>query len=127
MKYISLLLAAGKSSRMQGIDKVNAVICGKPLWKYSLEILEKFSKVFLITKGGSTRFDSAKIGFEKVYKSEKLKDSDIIIFHNAANPFLDSRELKLVIEKAKKHGAAITGNIATDTVKRINGEKITLH
>ncbi len=110
---------------MGGIDKVNAVICGKPLWKYSFEVLEKFSKVFLITKGGPTRFDSAKIGFEKVCKSEKLKDSDIVIFHNAANPFLDSRELELAIQKAKKHGAAVAGNIAIDTVKKIDGEKIT--
>lgn len=123
-RCLSILLSAGKSSRMKGIDKVNIEVCGKPLWKYSFETLEKFSKVFIITKGGKTRFDSAKIGFEKVCKSEKLKDSDIIIVHNAANPFVDSREIELVIEKAKKHGAAITGNVAIDTVKIRDGKKI---
>lgn len=137
---IGIILAAGRSKRMNGIDKINAIVKGKPLWKYSYEIFwksRKIQKTYLVINknfktpkkiktilGGKTRFESAKKAFFEIMKKENLKDADIIIFHNAANPILTSQELNLVIDKAKKHGACIAGQPAADTVKIINRDKI---
>lgn len=137
---IGIILTAGSSKRMNGTDKINAIVNGKPLWKYSYEVFQKnrnIQKVYLVIKkkfrttekietipGGKTRFESAKKAFFEITKKENLKDEDIVIFHNAANPILTSQELDLVIDKAKKHGACIAGQIATDTIKIINGDKI---
>jgi 2-C-methyl-D-erythritol 4-phosphate cytidylyltransferase/2-C-methyl-D-erythritol 2,4-cyclodiphosphate synthase len=128
VKGYAILLAAGKSTRMQGVDKVHVEIAGKPLWKYSDEILKKntnIAEILVLKKGGKTRFDSAKKGFLEVLKKHHPRDSDLIIFHNAANPFLTNQELKSCIQKAKKTGACIVGHKAIDTIKKIDGEKIT--
>lgn len=141
MKNIVIILAAGESKRMQGIDKIQIEFLGKPVWKHSFDIFQKnknCGKIFVVTRknfksskkiniirGGKTRFDSAKIAFRKILHTEKLKDSDIVIFHNAANPFLTSREVDQVIQKAKKHGACIAGTPANNTIKITKGQKIT--
>ncbi len=98
-----------------------------------------FSKIIFIVKGGKMRQDSAYQGLKAienvsretfvgvdpcVYPNSiqrlKIKKSDIVLFHNAANPLVSQEEITKVIAAAKKHGAALVAQPVKDTVKQIN-------
>lgn len=129
----AILLAAGKSTRT-GENKLWTNILGRPLWTLSYEKLlghKNIDEIILVmTKkdqskckkylsartriaiGGKTRIQS----FLNAIKILKIKDSDIILDHNAANPHLSNREIEEVIKAAKKDGAAAVSHAATDTI-----------
>lgn len=143
---IAIILAAGSSKRMKGINKLFFKIKGKPLVVYTIESFEKhpqikkiilvtqkknfkkltnlirrynLNKVNQITEGGKERQDSAFNGLQTAKKlGVKLKD--IVLFHNAANPLVSKQEISSCLEAAKKYGAALIGQMAKDTVKMIN-------
>ena len=75
-----------------------------------------FKKVKKIVDGGLERQDSAYNGIKAVGKAS---DEDIIIIHNAANPFVDEAAINSTIKAAKKYGAAAVGFPAKDTIKVI--------
>lgn len=131
---VAIILAAGKSSRA-GQDKLLAEdTSGLPLWTYSYQTFlnhpeidqivlvvsqknkSKFKKYIggkteLVT-GGKTRIESFKNGLGTL----KLKDSDIVLDHNAANPFVSKKEISALIKETKKHGAAALSLQCVDTV-----------
>jgi 2-C-methyl-D-erythritol 4-phosphate cytidylyltransferase len=142
----AIILAAGKSRRMKNKNKIFCKIEGKPIIYYTLFAFEKSSlidriilvgrkadfgkfiflikkykikKVSLILEGGKDRQDSSFLGFKG---SERIgaKVGDLILFQNGANPLLSQKELADVLKEAKKYGAAIAGQPARDTVKKIN-------
>lgn len=104
-----------------------------------------FSKVIFIVEGGKMRQDSAYQGLKAIedvspgscrvsretFCGERnptisgsrmfhVKHSDIVLFHNAANPLVSHEEITEVIAAAKKHGAALAAQPVKDTVKQIN-------
>jgi len=145
----TVILAAGDSERMRGIDKVFYQIKKKPLIFYTLLAFEKhpqikkiiivvkkpeFKKFFSLIKkykfkksvkvieGGKKRQDSA---FNGLRAAEKLgaKPEDLILFHNASNPLVSQGEITNVIKAAKKYGAALVGQPARDTIKKVDKNK----
>lgn len=137
MKIIAILLAAGNGKRF-GSDKILHTLHGKSIISYSLEIFEqaklideivivaskenkneitkiakKFKKVNNITEGGNTRFASSKKGFLAIeYNKENL-----LLFHNAANPFVTLEEIENCINLAKKYGASGVGHKVSNTIR----------
>lgn len=130
---IAILLAAGKSTRA-GQNKLWTKILGKELWTLSYETLcshpevdqiilvvpagdeEKF-KPYLKTKtkicsGGDTRSAS----FWNAMDLLELKDDDLILDHNAANPFVSTEEISAVLKAAQQYGAAALSQPAVDTI-----------
>ncbi|MFA4814921.1 MAG: 2-C-methyl-D-erythritol 2,4-cyclodiphosphate synthase [Candidatus Gracilibacteria bacterium] len=130
-----ILLAAGKSLRA-GQDKLWVEIVGKPLWTHSYKTFLEHSDIdhiilvvpkgeefkflpFLdgkktqVVSGRETRMESFKAGLAAV---AKLTNEDIIIDHNAANPWVTNQEISAVIVTAKKFGAAAVSHPAVDTV-----------
>ncbi len=73
-----------------------------------------FSKVIKIVDGGIERQDSVYNGIKAV---DNAKDDDIIIIHNAVNPFVDEATINKCISTTKKYGAAVVGFPARDTIK----------
>lgn len=136
-----IILAAGNSSRMDGINKQLAKIGDTPVFVMSAlkferservdEIViaapagetaryEKLARNFGVTKlkavteGGETRFLSVKNALGQI--SPK---SDFIAIHDAARPLIETADIDRVLADAGKYDAAIAAVPATDTVKLV--------
>lgn len=140
---VAIILAAGDSEKMRGINKIFYQIKGKPLIFYTIEAFEKhpqvdgiillakasnskkffslikkygFKKIKSVAKGGKERQDSA---FNGLKAAEKLgaKSGDLILFHNGANPLVSQNEITDVIRAAKKYKVALVAQPTRDTIK----------
>ncbi len=139
----AIILAAGQSKRMKGLNKLFFNIKGKPLVFYAIRTFNnhpqideiilvtrkseikkfssflkkyKFKKASKIIIGGKERQDSAFAGLNSL----KAKRNDLVLFHNGANPLASKEDITAAIKAAKKHGAAAVGQIAKDTIKEVN-------
>jgi 2-C-methyl-D-erythritol 4-phosphate cytidylyltransferase/2-C-methyl-D-erythritol 2,4-cyclodiphosphate synthase len=147
---IAIILAAGRSLRMKGIDKIETQINGKPLITYTLapflqskhvdkiiitanrDNIAALKKIFprkifrsiYFTIGSKTRFQSARNAFDYSKKIFKPSQKSIVLFHNCGNVLVTRKEIDDSIRMAKKHGACIVAHSATDTLKKISGKKI---
>lgn len=136
-----IIVAAGNSSRMGGINKQLEKIADTPVFIMSAlkfnkldkvgEIIivapedeksryEKFavnfgiSKLTAIVAGGDTRFKSVKNALGEI--SPK---ADYIAIHDGARPLIDKEDIERVFADAEKYNAAIAAVPATDTVKTV--------
>jgi len=140
---IAIILAAGDSKRVRGINKIFYRISGKPLIFYTIRAVEKhpqvdgiilvarksdskkfftlskkykFKKIKLVVKGGKKRQDSALNGL-KAAKKLGAKSGDLVLVHNGANPLVSQDEIANVIRAAKKYKVALAAQPAKDTIK----------
>ena len=138
-----VILAAGSSERMNGIDKLFESLGGKPVLAYSLaacEACRDISEIVVVTRpdavasvtelcgqyapgktvavvcGGATRQESALNGV--LAASEK---TDYIAIHDGARPLVTPELISRVVLLAKKKAAAIPAVPVTDTVKIVSG------
>ena len=135
----AIILAGGKGKRMgKDISKQFILVKGRPIIYYTIkkfskcklideiilvlpkdeieyckkEVLEKYSlKVDKIVEGGKERQDSVYNGLKAV------KNSDIVLIHDGARPFVSEKIILEGIENAKKYGAAAPGVMPKDTIK----------
>ena len=70
-----------------------------------------------VVAGGTRRQDSVANAFDRV-----IPESDVILVHDAARPFVSSELISRSIDAAAEHGAAIAALPASDTVKRVEGK-----
>src|SRR5579871_1782922 len=105
----AVIVAAGNSTRMGGVDKIFAPLCGRPLLSYSLTVFETCSridrmvlvvaadrvedarraleplnlhKLESICSGGGRRQDSVRAGLDA------LRRVDRVVIHDAARPLV---------------------------------------
>ncbi len=143
---IAIIAAAGKGLRMQGIDKIETVVCGKPLILHTLSPFlkskkinaiivtcnaenktrlqkivpkKKFPHIYLVL-GGESRFQSVKNGFIYAEKKFKPSENSTILFHNSGNVLVTQEEIEASIQLAKSTGACIVARPASDTLKKID-------
>lgn len=136
----AVVLAAGSSERMEGIDKQFALIDGVPVLARTLLAFEhapevervivvtkseriiavqdlcreyEIRKVTEIIKGGETRLESSVIGVTAA------GECDFIAVHDGARPLVTPELIARVYKWAKEHSAAIPGVPLNDTVKRV--------
>ena len=137
MTYYSIVVAAGKSKRFEGENKIFSNLENKDLLFYSLDFFERqkdcfrvvlasskenlkrvekiikqygFKKVVLVS-GGKTRGLSVLKALKEIKKKEN-KNLKVLV-HNAANPFLFQDE----INKLKKKKNAILARKINGTLK----------
>jgi len=143
LSVTSIVLAAGSGSRMGAETKKQYMLLDdKPLFIHTLEIMEKqkkitkiilvvpptdidfcnelikkysIKKVLCVVSGGDTRGASVYNGLQVV-----PEDSEFVVVHDGARPFLSQKLLENVIETAKVEGAAIAGVPVKDTIKQVN-------
>ena len=145
MKAAAVLVAAGRSERMGGVEgsKVYACVAGRALLAHALlafdrhpdvaqvvlvvaagdeprlrrEVLERFppQTPFEITSGGTTRQDSVRRGLACVEQ-----DVPLVLVHDGARPFVSQSVIERVLAAAKAWGAALPVVALHDSVKRVD-------
>jgi 2-C-methyl-D-erythritol 4-phosphate cytidylyltransferase len=139
-----IIVAAGTSQRMAGIDKVFAPLKGKPLLAWSVDTCQKhdlvqqtvvvlnyedlargqklkkerrWSKV-TVCPGGARRQDSVKEGLRQ------MKDCDCVMIHDGARPFLTRNLIDHGLKIAKDTGSAVAAVPVKDTIKLADSHKL---
>lgn len=147
-KVSAVIVAAGSSSRMHGIDKQLLDIGGKPVIARAVSAFQKsevineivivtredlipqikklvsengFSKVKSVVKGADTRQKSVFNGI-----SATSETCEYVAIHDGARPFVTQEIIKNTVDAAIKYGAASAAQAAKDTVKIVedNGKII---
>ncbi len=137
----AVIVAAGRSSRMGGVDKTFAPLLGAPLIAHTVERFEahpRIGEIALVLAGESVargRELAASRGWRKVAQvcagGERRQDSvyngllalapcDLVMVHDGARPCLDADTLQRGIRAAAEHGAAVAGTPVKDTIKRVS-------
>jgi 2-C-methyl-D-erythritol 4-phosphate cytidylyltransferase len=146
-KIGAIIVAAGSSRRMNGVDKILALLGGKPVLGWSVEALQqsplvdrivlvnsqsnlepvkclvgdrKWSKVVKVCLGGLRRQDSVAAGLKT------LDDCEWIIIHDGARPFLSQELIEKGLEAARESGAAIAAVPVTDTIKLAGNDNMVI-
>ena len=90
------------------------IVCGAGDEEYIIKtFVEKYglSKVSAVCEGGAERYNS-------VYNGLKAcKDTDYVLIHDGARPYVSDEIIKRNIEEVQKYKAVVTSVKATDTVK----------
>ena len=137
----AVIVAAGRSSRMGGVDKTFAPLLGAPLIAHTVERFEAhplvgeialvlaaesvergrelaksrgWRKVTQVCPGGARRQDSVYNGLTA------LSPCDLVMVHDGARPCVDAAALERGIRAAAEHGAAVAGTAVKDTIKRVS-------
>jgi 2-C-methyl-D-erythritol 4-phosphate cytidylyltransferase len=77
---------------------------------------EKWAKSVRLVAGGDSRQESV----HNALRSLKANPDDLVLVHDGVRPFVEADVVESVIKAAKKHGAAIAGVPAIDTVKQVD-------
>ena len=136
-----VLLAAGRSARMGGGDKLLADLAGRPVLAHSLAALaacDQIAHVVVVTgpanraavaqlarshgggkvralaAGGAQRQDSVAAGLAA------LPNLELIAVHDGARPLVDAEDFSQGVRLAREVGAAIAGAPVADTIKRVD-------
>jgi len=139
----AVVVAAGKSARMGGVDKIFTPVLGRPLLSFALDQLEAFppvTEIVLVLESASLRQGRDLIdarGYRKVTRvcagGERRQDSvrsgldsltpcDWVIVHDGARPCLDLPMLERGLAAAQEAGAAVAGVPVKDTIKVVSGQ-----
>jgi 2-C-methyl-D-erythritol 4-phosphate cytidylyltransferase len=139
-----IIVAAGRSERMGGIDKAFAELMGRPLLAWtlgaykrcaaiddvivvagedSLERVRGFvrewrfhEKVTAVVPGGATRQESVRAGLEAA------DGAAIVSVHDGARPLVTPEIIEEGVVLAREAGAALCGVPSRDTVKEVGGQ-----
>lgn len=136
-----IVVAAGRSTRMGGLDKLAAAVGGRPLLAWTLDALARSSSVSrmvvvtaaeripaiagaawlpdavcAVVAGGARRQDSVAAGVAAL--AGGLPDG-VILVHDGARPLVSSALVDAVAGAAAEHGAAIPVLPVVDTLKRV--------
>lgn len=101
------------------------VVCAADEIEYCRENIVKkyeFSKVVKIVAGGAQRQDSVRNGLDSCNR-----DTDIVVIHDGARPFVTSKIISESIRCAEKYGACTTAVPVKDTIKMVNREKYSVN
>lgn len=77
---------------------------------------ESFAVPVHLVEGGEHRQQSVANALNAV----AAEPEDIVLVHDAVRPFVDESIISSVIQAAEKHGAAIAGMPAVDTIKQVD-------
>lgn len=146
-KCAAIIVAAGKSSRMMGIDKIFSEFCGIPLIIRTLRVFESLpeineiilvvpedkiekasslcrafgiEKIKKVVSGGKTRTESSFNGIKAV--SDNI---DFVAIHDGARPLVTTKIILDALHIAIESAACTVAIPINATIKRINNGIIT--
>lgn len=142
-KVGAIIVAAGHSRRMGGMDKIFANLGGKPLLAHTVDVFQgcslidrvvivlskdkledgqklakehRWSKVVEVCPGGSRRQDSVREGLKR------LSGCQWVIVHDGSRPCLSADLIEKGLEQARDTGAAIAAIPVKDTIKVVSSD-----
>lgn len=143
----AVVVAAGRSERMDGRDKLAANLAGKPVLAWSLAalaaspIVERIvlvrtaeqadeprpdwmpGKVTAIVAGGARRQESVAAGIRALDPGAGA-GRRVLLVHDGARPLVSPRLVDAVARAAAEHGAAIPVLPVAETLKRLDGDLV---
>ncbi len=139
-----IVVAAGRSTRMGGTDKLEAPIGGRPLLAWTLEALTRAAglerivvvtapdrvdelltrewlpaSVVAVVAGGRRRQDSVAAGFAALESLAPAGAERVVLVHDGARPLVSAELVARVTAATVMHGAAIPVVPVAETVKRV--------
>ena len=142
----AIVVAAGRSTRMGGSDKLAVEIDGRPLLAWTLAAVAAapvVGRVVVVTSserrtavaeaawlppnvvdvvvGGPRRQESVHAGFVAFDRHEP-DETGVVLVHDAARPLIDPSLIVAVVSATTRFGAAIPIVPVAETLKRIDGE-----
>lgn len=138
-----VIVAAGASRRMMGLDKVFEPLLGKPLIAHTVSVFEEcpevreivlvlssdnleqgrrlaawegWKKLKQVCPGGPRRQDSVKAGLQHISPCQW------IMVHDGARPCVTQELAQQGLEQAQETGAAIPAIAVNDTIKKVYPE-----
>jgi 2-C-methyl-D-erythritol 4-phosphate cytidylyltransferase len=76
---------------------------------------EKLAEKITLVEGGEHRQQSVGNALDRISAAA----DDVVLVHDAVRPFVDDTIISAVIREVEKHGAAIAGLPAVDTIKQV--------
>jgi 2-C-methyl-D-erythritol 4-phosphate cytidylyltransferase len=146
-KVGAVIVAAGESRRMGGVDKVFAPLGGEPILMRVIETFQKckviaqivvavnrkdmekcrqlvaggrFDKVTDVCLGGRRRQDSVEAGLKR------LKNCDWVVIHDGARPLVTVELIERGLEAARETCVAVAAVPVTDTIKVVGDDEIVM-
>lgn len=142
----AVIVAAGSSRRMQGVDKICADLGGSPVILRSIAAFEAspfikeiivvtredliplvgrlcadfgMNKVRCIVSGGESRVESVRRGLMHI-----SRDAELAAVHDGARPLVSPQVIERAVTLAAQTGAAIPAIPVKDTIKRVESGRI---
>jgi 2-C-methyl-D-erythritol 4-phosphate cytidylyltransferase len=139
-----VIVAAGASRRMNGVDKTWALLAGRPVIAHTLDVFatsplidhitmvvaqermeqarelagqEGWHKIHAVVTGGPRRRDSVFAGLQAL-----PDDCEIVAIHDGARPLVTEAIIEEGLRAVKATGAATAAVPVKDTVKRVDAE-----
>ena len=141
----AVIVAAGHSRRMDGVDKTLAPLMGRPLIAHSLQAFNDsplvgtvvlvmspqnirqgrrlvaesgWNKVSEVCTGGERRQDSVRRGLEAMPRT------DWTVVHDGARPCVDQEMIAMGLARAQETGAAVAAVPVNDTIKSVGPDLV---
>ena len=142
-KVGAIIVAAGESRRMGGVDKVFADLGRRPVLARVLDVFQEYSavnqivvvlaynnlergqtlmanhhwtKITAICPGGERRQDSVREGLSR------LSDCQWVVIHDGARPLLTVDLIEQGLIHARESGAAVAAMPVKDTIKTVSAD-----
>ncbi len=147
-RIAAVIVAAGSSQRMQGINKTWAILGGKPLLAHSITVFEQsglvddivlvlaqealaegaqlceregWQHIHALVPGGARRRDSVLAGLAAF-----SPPPDYVLIHDGARPFVTAALIEQGLAAARRYGAAAAAVPVKDTIKRAGPDGLVL-
>jgi 2-C-methyl-D-erythritol 4-phosphate cytidylyltransferase/2-C-methyl-D-erythritol 2,4-cyclodiphosphate synthase len=146
----AIVVAAGTSTRMAGVDKLLVTIGDRPLLAHAVGAVaasEAIESIVVVTDatrrdallvgawlpkdrltfvdGGERRQDSVRAGFEALERMVPDAEGErVVLVHDGARPMASPTLIADVIAAVGRHGAAIPALPITETLKRVTDDRI---
>jgi 2-C-methyl-D-erythritol 4-phosphate cytidylyltransferase/2-C-methyl-D-erythritol 2,4-cyclodiphosphate synthase len=138
-----IIVAAGSSTRMRGVDKLRVPLAGRPLLAWTTDAIAAAPEVERIVlvgsstavevwtpkivarvAGGMRRQDSVRAGFDALEALGPLPDERLILVHDGARPLVSPELVSAVVRAAAAEGAAIPVVRVAETLKRVRDGRL---
>ncbi len=104
-------------SRNPQISRIMVALRRNEMERFRLDLeTQKLAAKVELVEGGEHRQDSV----ANALAGLKAAKDDIVLVHDAVRPFVDDEIIANVIHAVEKHGAAIAGLPAVDTIKQVD-------
>ena len=134
----AIMVAAGRSRRMGGVDKIMAPLMGRPLFAHSLQVFNDCSQIGtivlvvsphniesgrrLVEENGWDKVSDVCAGGERRQVSvrhglDRIQDADWSVVHDCARPCITEDLITKGLAEVKQTGAAVAALPVQDTIK----------